>query len=69
MLKLRRLLQSRRGATSIEYGLIASLMSIAIIGGAMAMSNNVVDLYDGVAKKVSDAINGPPPAGDGDENA
>ena len=32
--KLRRLLRSKRGATAIEYGLIAALVVIAMIGDA-----------------------------------
>jgi len=34
MIMLKRFLTDRSGATAIEYGLIATLISIAILGGA-----------------------------------
>ena len=37
MSKLIRLLKSEDGATAIEYGLIASLVSVAIVGALLAL--------------------------------
>ncbi len=36
-----RFLKDESGATAIEYGLIAALISVAIVGGASTLGNNV----------------------------
>lgn len=41
MYLLKKFLKSETGATAIEYALIATLISVAIIGGATAVGNNV----------------------------
>jgi pilus assembly protein Flp/PilA len=43
------------GVTAIEYGLIAALIAVVIIGGATAVGLNVNALFDFVAGKVSGA--------------
>jgi pilus assembly protein Flp/PilA len=41
MVLFRRFLADRSGATAIEYGLIASLVAVAIITGASALGTNL----------------------------
>lgn len=56
MAKIRSLLADLRGeagATSIEYALIASLISVFIIGAAAAVGVRVTALYDVIAKAFS----------------
>ncbi|WP_455918793.1 Flp family type IVb pilin [Ensifer canadensis] len=36
-----RLMKDESGATAIEYGLIAALISVALIGGATALGNQL----------------------------
>jgi len=36
-----RFMKNESGATAIEYGLIAALISVAIIGGASAVGTNL----------------------------
>jgi pilus assembly protein Flp/PilA len=43
------------GATAIEYGLIATLISVAIIAGAMALGNKLNEVFNGLA----DTMNAP----------
>lgn len=38
-----------RGATAIEYALIASLIAVAIIGAVTALGGSVLGLFDEVA--------------------
>ena len=38
-----------RGATALEYGLIAALISIAIIVAAIAIGGSLLGVWDGVA--------------------
>jgi len=52
---LRRFLQCEAGATAIEYGLIASLIAVAIIAGAAALGTSLNSTFQGV----SSSINGP----------
>ena len=46
---LRRFLSCEDGATAIEYGLIASLVAVAIIGGAGALGNNLGNTFTNLA--------------------
>ena len=43
---IRRLWKSRHGATAIEYSLIASLLSVAIIGSAASVGVDLMGLYE-----------------------
>lgn len=48
----RRLLTDARGATAIEYGLIAALIVIAMIASLGAMASNTTSMWNYVAEKV-----------------
>ena len=39
----------QRGATAIEYGLIAALVAVAVIGGASALGVNIIALFDALS--------------------
>jgi pilus assembly protein Flp/PilA len=45
-----------RGATSIEYGLIAMLIAIGAIGGMQALGGGLGGSWGNTAQKVSDAM-------------
>ena len=55
---LKRFWSQRSGATAIEYGLIAGLISIAIVGGVTGTGFSVQNLYGNVANDVSEAMSG-----------
>jgi pilus assembly protein Flp/PilA len=48
----RSLIADESGATAIEYGLIAALVSVAAIGALTAMGGSLKDMFT----KVSDAL-------------
>ena len=48
------LVQDESGATAIEYGLIAALIAVAIIGALGILGTNLSALFDGIASTVSD---------------
>jgi len=50
-----RFLKDESGATAIEYGLIAALIAVAIIGGATALGNSVNNKFSGVAATMDGA--------------
>lgn len=52
---LRKLLKDKKGATAIEYGLIAALIAIVIIAGANALGTNLGAMFNGVAGQLSKA--------------
>lgn len=56
MTAIRRFLTDESGATAIEYGLIAALISIAVITGALAVGGSLGDLYSMISTKVTGAI-------------
>jgi len=53
---IRRILLDESGATAIEYGLIASLISIAAVAGFETVGDYVETLFMGVSDKVEVAF-------------
>ena len=50
-----RFAQDRSGATAIEYGLIAALVSVVIIGGLTTVGKNLLAVFTSVATGLSNA--------------
>lgn len=48
----RALARDESGATAIEYGLLASLIALAIVGGATALGKGLDTLFLSVAGKL-----------------
>jgi pilus assembly protein Flp/PilA len=48
-----RLLKNESGATAIEYGLIASLIGIAIIAGTKALGTKLSSTFSNVSNNLS----------------
>ena len=46
------------GATAIEYGLIAALVSVAAIGALTAMGNSLSTMFNTVSSALSGAASG-----------
>jgi pilus assembly protein Flp/PilA len=53
---LRRLCSDKRGATAIEYGLIVSLICIAVISGMQALGGGSGGMWGKLDKEVTDAM-------------
>ncbi len=49
---LKRFVKDESGATAIEYGLIAALIAVIIIGGLTALGNNINAAFMRVAAKI-----------------
>ena len=54
MRMLYRFLQDENGATAIEYGLIAALVSVVIIAGLTALGPELNDTFTGISTCLSD---------------
>ncbi|CCM73942.1 Flp family type IVb pilin [Rhizobium mesoamericanum] len=52
-----RFLKDESGATAIEYGLIAALISVALITGATALGSKLNNVFSGISTKMNDACN------------
>lgn len=52
MSTLKEYLKDERGATAVEYGLIAALISAAIIGGLSSYTNSVLNMFTVIESKV-----------------
>lgn len=52
-----RFLADDSGATAIEYGLIASLIAIAIIAGAKSLGSQINNTFNEVGNSMRDARN------------
>jgi len=48
-------MKDESGATAIEYGLIAALISVALITGATALGDSLNNVFDGLSTKMEDA--------------
>jgi pilus assembly protein Flp/PilA len=58
MLSLKKLhKRSQRGATAIEYGLIAALMVVMLIPAVQSLSGNTNGLYTTITNKILTATN------------
>ena len=51
-------LRDEDGATAIEYGLIAALVSVAAIGALTAMGNSLSTMFTTVSSSLSSATGG-----------
>lgn len=54
--KIQKFLSDESGATAIEYGLIAALVSVAAIGALQAMGNSLGDMFNSVSNELSNAV-------------
>jgi pilus assembly protein Flp/PilA len=50
-----RFMKDESGATAIEYGLIAALISVALITGATALGNALNAQFQGLSTKLNSA--------------
>lgn len=55
---LRRLRRDESGATAIEYGLIAALISVALIAGASAVGDSLENTFNAIAGELDAAETG-----------
>ncbi len=55
------LLKDESGATTIEYGLIAALVSVAAIGALSAMGTSLTTIFGEVSTQLDSAVTVPAP--------
>ncbi len=53
-----RLLTCKRGATAIEYGLIAATITVVMLGALTSAGSQTGETFDGIASQMSDATPG-----------
>jgi pilus assembly protein Flp/PilA len=54
---VKRFIEDESGATAIEYGLIAALIAVALIGGATTLGDSINTKFEGVAGELDGASN------------
>jgi pilus assembly protein Flp/PilA len=52
MTSLKRLLKDESGATAIEYGLIAALIAVVIIGAVQLLGTNITTQFNAIATAI-----------------
>lgn len=52
---LMKLLASQRGATAVEYGLILSMVVLAMLAALAQLASTTTGLWNSIATKVSDS--------------
>ncbi len=55
---LKKIRKDESGATAIEYGLIAALVSVAAIGALTAMGGSLSTMYQAVSNALTTAVGG-----------
>ena len=50
---LKTLRKDDRGATAVEYGLIISLIFLAMIGGVQTFGNNAIEMWNYVSESMA----------------
>ena len=60
-----RFAQDESGATAIEYGLIAALISVGIIMAASALGTNLGNLFNGISNNLDVIVPDQTPNGGG----
>lgn len=53
MKTITRMMKDESGATAIEYGLIAALISLAIVAGSKVIGTNLDTTFSGVATNLA----------------
>lgn len=53
MQKIRNLIRDNKGATAIEYGLIAALIAVAIITALNTLSGNLKNVFNHVGNQLA----------------
>ena len=64
LMKIRKLLKDSKGATAIEYGLIAALVAVAAITALTALGGELNETFAGVETDLDAANRNAPPAAD-----
>jgi pilus assembly protein Flp/PilA len=59
---MKKFLKNESGATAIEYGLIAALIAVAIIGAVTTLGQDVAGTFEDVSEGISGAAAAPPAA-------
>ncbi|MGL4199735.1 MAG: Flp family type IVb pilin [Allorhizobium sp.] len=52
---IRQMISDLRGATAIEYGLIAAIMSVALISGYGALTGSLLNTFNAVETQITNA--------------
>lgn len=55
---IRRFVADECGATAIEYAMIASMLSVAILAAVMGTTGSVNDMFGNVSTKITTALSG-----------
>lgn len=55
MTKIRNFLRNNKGATAIEYGLIAALIAVAAIAAMSGLGNSLKSTFGNVSSTLDDA--------------
>jgi pilus assembly protein Flp/PilA len=53
---LGKFLKDESGATALEYGLIGSLMALAIVGGSSLFATDISTMFNFMASEYSSAV-------------
>lgn len=53
---LRNIIDDESGATAIEYGLIAALIAVVLIGALTTLQGSLTGIFEGIGGKLDGAI-------------
>lgn len=53
---IQKFVRDEEGVTAIEYGLIAALIAVVIIGAVSAVGGNLSSVFNAIASNLSNAV-------------
>ena len=56
MQSIRKFIKNNKGATAIEYGLIAALIAVAAIAAMQGLGNSLKKTFSNVSTKLNDSV-------------
>lgn len=68
MTVLKSMLRDEQGVTTVQYALVAVIMTLAVMTGSLALRGSLLDLYEDMVDQASAALTDPADAGPPPEN-
>jgi pilus assembly protein Flp/PilA len=56
MRRIAGIIKDKRGATAVEYGLILSLVVLAMLSALAGVASTTIDMWTNVSSEVSEAV-------------
>lgn len=56
LVQIKKFLRDEEGATAVEYGLIAALIAVVILGAVSGVGEQLKSVFESISAKLADAL-------------